>query len=661
MAGLVDRVRALEKAVIHGDLDSAREAATWLAAHAAPATLPAGTQPLADRVTKAASVLTRAPDTTGTVTATADLVASCGSCHETAHVTPAFPRTGHRCVAALSGTWCATRTPPIDARRPRRAIGGGVDQGADQLGQAPLKAGDFPVSVPIGALMSDIETRIHAQADEAAAATDTPGRTQTYGALLARCAECHTRHTTLSGSTRRPMTKRVVPLFVSALGGAAVGVERQWSGHAEGENARFAGLRTFTLLGLLGGLAGQQWTSGGQWLAALLVGGAAALVVVAYAAASRRDVDGTTEVAALVVLAAGVLAGSGEVQLASGVIALTVLLLVEKSRLHALVQLLDDRGFRAGARFAVLALVVLPLLPEGPSAPWAAFALAPSGRSFSFLGLELLRYIARTVVGDRYGYAVAGLLGGLVSSTSVTLTYARLSREVGTDGRRLASGALAACSVLLVRVALAVAVLNAALLPDLVPLLVAPLAVGLVAVWFSVRGGASGGPPPEAPSNPLQLIPALQMAAAFQVVLFLLDVVNRRFGNAGLMASAFALGLTDVDALTASMTSASPADCGRGGRCRYRRRHPVELAHQTRGRAGHRSRALPSGDSHRPGGDDAGGSDGSHRRHLRRISGTSRAARRPVIRPIRMRNTTGVRGSCAASGIEAGSHHTGCF
>ena len=106
-----------------------------------------------------------------------------------------------------------------------------------------------------------------------------------------------------------------------------------------------------------------------------------------------------------------------------------------------------------------------------------------------------------------------------------------------------------------VRVALAVAVLDAALLPDLVPLLVAPLAVGLAAVWFSVRGGASGGRAAEAPSNPLQLIPALQMAAAFQVVLFLLEVVNRRFGNAGLLASAFALGLTDVDALTASMTS----------------------------------------------------------------------------------------------------------
>jgi uncharacterized membrane protein (DUF4010 family) len=347
----------------------------------------------------------------------------------------------------------------------------------------------------------------------------------------------------------------VVPLLVSTLGGAAVGVEREWSGHAEGENARFAGLRTFTMLGLLGGIAGQLWNGGGQWLAAAVVAAAGALVVVAYAAASRRDVDGTTEVAALVALASGVIAGTGQMPLASGIIALTVLLLVEKSRLHALVRLLDDTGFRAGARFAVLALVVLPLLPEGPYGPMggirprALWALV-----LFFSGLSFSGYIARTIVGDRYGYTVAGLLGGLVSSTSVTLTYARLSRESDVDGMHLASGALAACTVLFVRVMLAVAVLNAALLPDLIPVLIAPLSVGVVVSALSVLRGPSGGVAPESPSNPLQLGAALQMAAAFQVVLFLLEGVNRWFGNAGLLTSAFALGLTDVDALTASMT-----------------------------------------------------------------------------------------------------------
>lgn len=116
-----------------------------------------------------------------------------------------------------------------------------------------------------------------------------------------------------------PNFDAAVPLLVSTLGGAAVGLERQWSGHADGELARFAGLRTFTLLGLLGGLSGQLTVGGQIWAAAVLLAAAACIVVAAYAAASRRDVDGTTEVAALVVLAAGWLAGRGNITIASGV------------------------------------------------------------------------------------------------------------------------------------------------------------------------------------------------------------------------------------------------------------------------------------------------------------------------------------------------------
>ena len=83
-------------------------------------------------------------------------------------------------------------------------------------------------------------------------------------------------------------------LAIAALAGAVVGLERQWSGHADGPAARFAGFRTFTLLGLLGGIGGGLLAAGAPALAAVLVGGAAALVVAAYARASRTDVDGTT-------------------------------------------------------------------------------------------------------------------------------------------------------------------------------------------------------------------------------------------------------------------------------------------------------------------------------------------------------------------------------
>ena len=161
----------------------------------------------------------------------------------------------------------------------------------------------------------------------------------------------------------------ILGLLIAALGGTAVGLERQWSGHAEGPRARFAGIRTFTMLGAISGLCGWLWKTGLTTPAAILFAGAVTITAAAYVSASRQDVDATTEVAALVVLTAGLLAGIGAFRLASAIIALETLLLVEKSRLHALVQRVDDVELRAGVRFAVMACVVLPLLPEGPYGP----------------------------------------------------------------------------------------------------------------------------------------------------------------------------------------------------------------------------------------------------------------------------------------------------
>ena len=214
----------------------------------------------------------------------------------------------------------------------------------------------------------------------------------------------------------------IVGLLIAALGGAAVGLERQWSGHADGPAARFAGIRTFTMLGAVGGVSGWLWMAGAPTPAAILLAGAVAVVAAAYVAGSRQDIDGTTEVAALVVLAAGMLAGTGSVRLASGIIALLTLLLVEKSRLHALVQRIDDVGLRSGVRFAVMALVILPLLPEGPYGPLGGIRPREIWVLVLFFsGLSFAGHVARRVVGPGHGDLVTGLLGGLVSSTSLTL------------------------------------------------------------------------------------------------------------------------------------------------------------------------------------------------------------------------------------------------
>jgi uncharacterized membrane protein (DUF4010 family) len=346
----------------------------------------------------------------------------------------------------------------------------------------------------------------------------------------------------------------VVPLLVAALGGAAVGVERQWSGHASGPDARFAGLRTFTLLGGLAGLSGLLWTWDAHALAIVLLVAAVGLVVSAYVVASRRDVEATTEVAALVVLAAGVAAGLGQTRIASGVIAVTVLLLVEKSRLHEFVTKLEGAGLFAAARFAVMAVVILPLLPEGPFGPLGGIRPRELWLLVLFFsGLSFAGYLARVVAGDRHGYPLAGLLGGIVSSTSVTITFARLSREDRSHGLALAQGAVAASAVLFARVLIAAAVLSPALSIALAPIFLVPFVIGAVIIVLRWRTGEQSATAAGSPKNPLQLLSALQMAALFQIVLFVFAAVEQWFGERGVLGTAAILGLTDVDALTMTM------------------------------------------------------------------------------------------------------------
>jgi uncharacterized membrane protein (DUF4010 family) len=347
-------------------------------------------------------------------------------------------------------------------------------------------------------------------------------------------------------------------LAVAVLGGLAIGVERQWSGHAAGPRARFAGVRTFTLLGLVAGLCGWLWAVGLTGPSLVLMAGVGALVVVAYLSASRTDIDGTTEVAAFVVLAAGLLAGLGLIRVASGCIAITLLLLVEKRSLHGWVSRVDRTEMRAGARFAVMAAVILPLLPAGPFGPadtirprvlWALVLL--------FSGLSFVGYIARRAVGTERGYALAGVLGGLLSSTSVTLTFSRLSRIRPDDAVALAAGTLGANAVLFPRILLATALLAMPLTLTLWPAFVVPvcLAVALTVRQLRKAPTPAPGSRDNDEQNPLQVTAALQMAAVFQVVLFAVALATRWFGQAGIFGSAAVLGLADMDALTISMAN----------------------------------------------------------------------------------------------------------
>lgn len=368
-------------------------------------------------------------------------------------------------------------------------------------------------------------------------------------------------------------------LLVAALVGLAVGVEREWSGHSAGPDGRFAGARTFALLGAIGGFAGWFVRLGYPALATVIAAGGVLLPIVAYWATMRRPgttTDGTTEVAAVLVVALGFTAGLGLRTPASAAGSMIVVLLAEKSRLQMLLQRIDANEMRAALLFAVLALVILPVLPAGSYGPYGAFRPRQLWVVvLVFSALNFVGYIARRLIGETRGLAVTGLVGGFVSSTAVALGFSRRSRDEPQLALPLALGVVAACTVLIPRLFVVTAMLRPSLALALIPVLGPVLLGGVVIIGLALwrerdtrphRSGAHQAIG-EAPlktgngANPLGLSMSLQMAVAFQVVLFALAWIQQRAGQAGIIASATVLGLTDMDALTLSMTrfAADPA------------------------------------------------------------------------------------------------------
>ncbi|MGE0439913.1 MAG: MgtC/SapB family protein [Gemmatimonadales bacterium] len=350
-------------------------------------------------------------------------------------------------------------------------------------------------------------------------------------------------------------------LGIAALAGLAVGFEREWSGHASGPAARFAGIRTFMLLGLLGGIGGWCAVEGREAIGALLLAAGAGLSLVAYLAAVRRnpaDLDGTTEVAAIVVLALGAVAGAGQLAIAGGGAAVVALMLGEKQVIRDFVSRIDEAEMRAGLQFAVLALVILPLLPEGPFGPWDAIRPRLIWTVVVLLsGVNFASFLARQALGESRGHLAAGALGGLISSTAVTLAYARKSRLEPEHTATLAAGSIVASTVLFPRVALVATALNPAFAPTVAVWLGAMFVVAVGAALFvasKTRRLADGTAEEAAPANPLQLGSAVKMALGFQLVMLFLEAARDRFGDLGIFTGAALAGLTDVDALTLGMS-----------------------------------------------------------------------------------------------------------
>jgi uncharacterized membrane protein (DUF4010 family) len=354
--------------------------------------------------------------------------------------------------------------------------------------------------------------------------------------------------------------------LIALAAGALIGLERQQSMTLD-RKLRIGGVRTFPLIALTGALSALAAHTMGVWpiFGALLVVGMF-LAVSYYEEWTREAAPGiTTEVAALITFLLGVLALLPDLPLATGQRYLLIVasagvvmaLLSFKEPLHQAVARVSDDDIYATAKFVILALVVLPLLPNRTFGPLEVLNPFEIGVMIVLIaGISFLGYIATRIAGDRKGLAVTGVLGGLVSSTAVTVSVAMRVREAPKTATLAALAILTASATMFARILVVVGIVD----PPLVPALLWPMgmmtAVGYAtALALYLRSGRDlPEAEPVAHRNPFELNSALKFGLFFMVVIFVSKAAQTFLGDRGLYASSVLSGTTDVDAITLSVT-----------------------------------------------------------------------------------------------------------
>lgn len=358
----------------------------------------------------------------------------------------------------------------------------------------------------------------------------------------------------------------LVRTLLAALAiGLLIGTERGWSDREENEGERIAGIRTFSLIGLLGGvtaLVSQQIT---HWFIVAGFLGVCALIIAAHILEVRanRDVGTTTAFTMMLTFVLASWAALGHPIPAMGVSVVVISLLGVKPVLHSWLRNITPKDFFSGLKLLVISLVLLPLLPNRGYGPWEA--LNPYWTWWMVVlisGISFLGYVVIQITGEKKGVLVTAIGGALVSSTAVTFSLARFARE--QKGNALFSGGvLLASAIMFIRVFIEVLVVHPGLLDALwIPLatMFAGLVCALVFVWRHQGRKKTETHQPIIVKNPLQLGMALQFGLMLAAVLLLSEAMKEWFGSYGIYALSVVSGLLDVDAIALSLSRSARQD-----------------------------------------------------------------------------------------------------
>lgn len=338
---------------------------------------------------------------------------------------------------------------------------------------------------------------------------------------------------------------------LAAAIGLLIGIERGWQEREARDGGRVAGIRTFTLIGTLGGIA--ALLPGSMSLGLCFLAFALPFGFFEWQRANKTgDMSVTGFVAAMVTFALGAYATHGNMKVAAAGAVVTAAVLAERQLLHGFLQRLTWIELRAALLLLVMTVVLLPVLPDRALDPWDALNPHQIWLMTVLVGVvSYVGYIAVRVAGERRGLLYAGLAGGLTTSTTVTWTFARLARHNPAARLEVMTAILAAWVVSLWRVVALATAIAPSLLTSLAPPMAAASAPLLIGAGLAYRAAAKTEAEGLKLSDPLELSLMLRFAVLLAGIMLLAKLVST--GEAGLFALAGFSGLLDVDPITLSM------------------------------------------------------------------------------------------------------------
>ncbi|MCS0023313.1 MgtC/SapB family protein [Vibrio antiquarius] len=346
-------------------------------------------------------------------------------------------------------------------------------------------------------------------------------------------------------------------LLIALLLGAIVGTQRGWVMRNSVEGSRVAGIRTFSLVGLLGGLVGILANIYSPLLIGFALIALVILTCIAFVIQQKKsgDVSITGVVSIMVVFVLGNLAVSGEAVLAAAAAVITAVVLDNKRELHQALQKLQEYELDAALRLLLISIVMLPLLPNQSYGPWNALNpyeiwwMVVLIASISFVG-----YFAIKIGGAKRGILFTSVFAGLSSSTALTLQFSHLSREQASISPLLASGILLSCGTMFPRLLIVLSVINPQLVKLLWPIVMAMMvALYIPAWWIWRRSEVEQIEQSNKQTNPLALQSALFFGLVLAVIMLLAHALSDWFGNAGVLILSALSGITDVDAISLTL------------------------------------------------------------------------------------------------------------